>query len=67
MSKHDRLPCGCVPSSPHHTGKHGNCKLTAISTPLGNPPRQAVVAMFEQLNEIWYIAHPVYERIEQNG
>jgi hypothetical protein len=66
VSKHDILPCGCVPGSPHHSEKYGNCKLTATSV-MGSGPRPAVVEMFEELNEIWYFAHPGYELSEKRG
>jgi hypothetical protein len=66
MSQHDRLPCGCVPGSPHHSGKHGKCKMTATSV-MGSSPRPSVVEMFEELNAIWYFVHPGFELSEKHG
>jgi hypothetical protein len=48
------LPCGCAPyvtgvgPSSHHTQR---CKMS------GARRRPAVIAMYKQLNEFWYLAH----------
>jgi hypothetical protein len=63
MSKHDTLPCGCKPAAKHVKG----CLMWRPGFSTAVYQCEAVVAMFEQLNEIWFIAHPVYERGEQHG
>ena len=53
-----KLPCGCEPFNndrPNET-HGGECKMLCADPLVKQPP--VVIEMFEQLNELWYLANP---------
>jgi hypothetical protein len=52
-----KLPCGCAPFNDGRSNNHGaGCKMLCADPSVKQPP--AVIEMFEQLNELWYLANP---------
>jgi hypothetical protein len=53
-----KLPCGCDPFDNDRPNEihSGACRMLCADPLIKQPP--AVIEMFEQLNELWYLANP---------
>jgi hypothetical protein len=52
-----KRPCGCDPFNDDRSSNHGaGCKMLCADPSVKQLP--AVIEMFEQLNELWYLANP---------
>jgi hypothetical protein len=53
-----KLPCGCDPFNNGRPNEihGGECRMLCADPEVKLPP--AVIEMFEQLNELWYLANP---------